>query len=405
MRIIQIKNLVLNDILDRLQSKEKLIISGYLNSIGIESPSLKRVYESKLKTDGYIKLTPLTWGRNSATITDKGRLFIRNGGYKKGIDTKTNMTQNELKNFILKEMESENAGVSVPEVTSDLGLSLNELQIKEIESDLYSKRYITISKPADGSRYLHITDIGRDFINSGGFKSSTQEEVGSIIKSHSNKLSKIFQDSKTQAEIRSIYLKLQEVFDRLVNKIGVVSDDELKIITAPLIALYEEYYGSLSGEVAKCRSKTKDLAKCRVEILPFVKDTLTRLELKLGLSYLILHPKIKATSETLFADGHYRQAILDAFILLENEIKRIANSPKIGKELMDEVFSAASPKIRISTDKGEQQGIMFLFGGSVMAIRNRYAHKTKKVTDREYTIDLLHFASALMRLVEDTGVY
>lgn len=144
---------------------------------------------------------------------------------------------------------------------------------------------------------------------------------------------------------------------------------------------------------------------CREEVLPFLKNSLTRLELKIPIADLNVHPKIKPVSEQLFIDGHYKQAVLEAFILLDNTVQSLIGSSKTGKPLMEEAFSANKPKIRFTSDQNEQLGMMYLYSGSIAGIRNRYSHKTIKLTDKNYALDLLHFASALMRLLDDQSIY
>src|SRR5690606_12838610 len=112
-------------------------------------------------------------------------------------------------------------------------------------------------------------------------------------------------------EIKIIYQKLKVVCDDLIHKIDVISDFDLKIVVAPLVPAYEELYGKKSQETNKCVVITKDMSRCRKEILAYLTDTLTRIELNLQLIDLDIHPKIKRVSEQLFIDGHYKQAVLD----------------------------------------------------------------------------------------------
>lgn len=51
------------------------------------------------------------------------------------------------------------------------------------------------------------------------------------------------------------------------------------------------------------------------------------------------HPKIIEASESLFKDGHYASAILEAFKAVNNFVKQKANKSLDGKTLMSEVFS------------------------------------------------------------------
>jgi len=406
MTVHQVKNSILNDILKHLESKpQPVVLSAYLKSIGIENPGLVKFYEAKLNQDGHINLKSFSSDRKHAMISDKGRVFINEGGYKNSAEKTNGMTKERIMNTILREMHDENEGRVVSDIADNLGVSLNAEQIKEVEVQLYSDGYVTTRKLPDGVKVLHLTEKGYDFISNGGYKSKAEESLTFSVQSAVNKMSKAHQDRKKPHEIKAIYQKIQSIFDDLISKIGVISDTDLKVATASLVPLYEELYGKLSTETGECKSVLKDMTTCRKDILHFLKDTLTRLELKLQLINLDIHPKVKAVSEQLFIDGHYRQAVLDAFILVDNTVQSKTASSKTGKTLMEEAFSVNNPKIQFSSDNAEQLGMMQLYSAAIMGIRNRYAHKTIKLTDKNYAADLLHFASALMRLLDNQTIY
>lgn len=115
-----------------------------------------------------------------------------------------------------------------------------------------------------------------------------------------------------------------------------------------------------------------------------------------------LHPSILKVSKKLYEDGHYRAAVLDAYIELINRVKRISNRPDLdGSSLMQQVFSLRNPTILLSEDNDEQQGFMWLFSGAVMAIRNPKAHKITEITDPQRSLEWLAFASVLHRVLDD----
>ena len=97
----------------------------------------------------------------------------------------------EIKNFLLKQMSDQNHGIEVSETIEDLGLELSEIEIKRIESDLFSKHYVLITKPSDGSRYLHITELGRNFIKLGGYKSQEDLSLEHLVKSVYEKIGNV----------------------------------------------------------------------------------------------------------------------------------------------------------------------------------------------------------------------
>lgn len=114
-----------------------------------------------------------------------------------------------------------------------------------------------------------------------------------------------------------------------------------------------------------------------------------------------LHPRVISAADELFKDGHYRQAVLDAFIALVSRVKEVSGvTDQDGKPLMQKVFSAKNPVIRVSEDEGVQAGYMDLFSGAVAAIRNQKAHSLEPKIDAQTCLEWLSFASALFRMLD-----
>jgi uncharacterized protein (TIGR02391 family) len=118
-----------------------------------------------------------------------------------------------------------------------------------------------------------------------------------------------------------------------------------------------------------------------------------------------LHPSVQKVAGRLFSDRHYRQAILDTYILLVNKVKEKSGQRDLdGVHLMQKVFSPKNPVIKVSDDPDEQQGFMWLFSGAVMAIRNPKAHRLIEQKDPHRALEWLSFASVLMRILDDAKV-
>jgi len=118
------------------------------------------------------------------------------------------------------------------------------------------------------------------------------------------------------------------------------------------------------------------------------------------------HPKIAEASRTLFKDGHYRDAILRAFIEVNNSVKAKARLEVDGKALMSQAFRVDNPVIRLNelktpSEKDEQEGFMFLFMGAMVGIRNPKAHDNISQTDPLRTLEYLALASLLMKRAEE----
>lgn len=93
-----------------------------------------------------------------------------------------------------------------------------------------------------------------------------------------------------------------------------------------------------------------------------------------------LHPRIAMVVTDLYENGHYANAVLDGAIALINFVKERSGRHDLdGKKLMQDVLSVNNPILAFNdlsdqTDRDEQEGMMHLFEGTVMAVRNPRAH-------------------------------
>jgi len=119
------------------------------------------------------------------------------------------------------------------------------------------------------------------------------------------------------------------------------------------------------------------------------------------------HHRVIVTSESLFKDGHYAQAIFEAFKAVNNFVKQetgLSNSD--GKELMARVFKEDDPIIELNelktrSEQDEQEGFKFLFMGAMVGIRNPKAHDNVVQAAPHRTLEYLGFASLLMERIEE----
>jgi len=118
-----------------------------------------------------------------------------------------------------------------------------------------------------------------------------------------------------------------------------------------------------------------------------------------------LHPEIQRAAEDLFRNGHYANAIEDACKALDGFVKFRSGRPDLsGTDLMNVVFSAKNPILKFNdglseSDKSEQQGMMQLFAGAMLAFRNRRAHQIV-TDDPENALEILSFLSFLAKAVD-----
>jgi uncharacterized protein (TIGR02391 family) len=120
---------------------------------------------------------------------------------------------------------------------------------------------------------------------------------------------------------------------------------------------------------------------------------------------LDLHARIAAVCVDLYRDRHYRQAVLDASIALVNYVKERSRRHDLdGTPLMSTVFSPNGPLLAFNvladqTDKDEQQGMMHLFMGAVLALRNPRAHSVFDDSP-ELALDAVAFLSMLAKRLD-----
>lgn len=123
-----------------------------------------------------------------------------------------------------------------------------------------------------------------------------------------------------------------------------------------------------------------------------------------------IHLEIIAVSEKLFNDGHYAQAIEEAFKKIVLLVKEKANRLGLdGSGLMTTAFSKDNPILKFNEgknqiEKDEQMGWMFIYQGAVLGIRNVKAHGNIVQKDPIKTLEYLSFASLLCRRLEDTKI-
>jgi uncharacterized protein (TIGR02391 family) len=124
------------------------------------------------------------------------------------------------------------------------------------------------------------------------------------------------------------------------------------------------------------------------------------------LDSLQLHNKVIEVSKKLFDNGHYADAILRAFIALNESTKLKSGLDKDGFALMNLAFSEEKPILKLNelntmSEQDEQKGFRFIFAGSMAGIRNPSAHTTKVLNDPHEALEYLALASLLFRRLDE----
>ncbi len=118
-----------------------------------------------------------------------------------------------------------------------------------------------------------------------------------------------------------------------------------------------------------------------------------------------LHPELARRVGGLFRDGHFANAIEDACKVLDGFVRlRSRHDDLSGTALMQAVFSPSKPILRFNdlqteSERSEQQGMMVLYAGAMLALRNPRAHGL--IPDNaETAVELLGFASFLLKSLD-----
>ncbi len=123
------------------------------------------------------------------------------------------------------------------------------------------------------------------------------------------------------------------------------------------------------------------------------------------ISFASLHPSIAVKCQSLFAAGSYDAAVFEAFRIVEDAVRTRTGAPAtdVGVGLMSNVMGPKAARIRFSNIAAEQEGYHSLFRGAMGAIKNPASHRAVGHTDPVRVMELLAFASLLMRLLDDSA--
>jgi uncharacterized protein (TIGR02391 family) len=123
--------------------------------------------------------------------------------------------------------------------------------------------------------------------------------------------------------------------------------------------------GILEGLIARLEEKKEDMAPASDQASPLMVGPLN------------LHPRVSDVASELFDDGYHWEAVFAAAKALVNYVKERSGKHDLdGAPLMRSVFSRNAPILAFNdlsdqTDGDEQEGMMHLFEGAVLAIRPR----------------------------------
>jgi len=152
--------------------------------------------------------------------------------------------------------------------------------------------------------------------------------------------------------------------------------------------------GILQGLISRLEEKRSDLAGGATPAPSTYFDRLN------------LHTRIREVSRELFLDKHPWEAEFAAAKALVNYVKERSNRHDLdGAPLMLTVFSKNAPILAFNdlanqTDLDEQEGMMHLFVGAVLAMRNPGGHSFPEGSDQR-AIEYISFLSFLAYRVQE----
>jgi uncharacterized protein (TIGR02391 family) len=124
----------------------------------------------------------------------------------------------------------------------------------------------------------------------------------------------------------------------------------------------------------------------------------------------VFHSEIERVCGQLYRDGHYKSAVLEAYIRVIEQVKIVSKIPDDGDSLVNKAFACDKqlPVVQFNdladdAERDEQRGIFYLFKG-VVGLRNSKAHSNQLFDDPLRAHEYLALASALLRLLENARV-
>jgi uncharacterized protein (TIGR02391 family) len=188
-----------------------------------------------------------------------------------------------------------------------------------------------------------------------------------------------YDDPRVEAATRNFHSDLIDIFGRPSPEYGAHGSHSM--------GYPGHHYGGSEMELQE------EFARGLPDTIPMLEGLIRRLEekredlggdttaqVRAAFDGLDLHPRIADVCVDLYRDGHYRNAVADASVALVNFVKEKSRRHDLdGAGLMTTVFSKNQPILafndrRDRTEEDEQEGMMHLFLGAVLALRNPRVH-------------------------------
>jgi uncharacterized protein (TIGR02391 family) len=115
-----------------------------------------------------------------------------------------------------------------------------------------------------------------------------------------------------------------------------------------------------------------------------------------------LHPAIAASTYNLFIRGSYDTAVFEAFRAVEVSVRAAARlaATDFGVALMRRAFDPQNgPLTDPNEPAAERQALSDLFAGAIGRFKNPTSHRHIQITDPAEAVEMISFASHLLRLI------
>lgn len=124
------------------------------------------------------------------------------------------------------------------------------------------------------------------------------------------------------------------------------------------------------------------------------------------------HPEIIKHSQKLFVQGNFFHSVFEAAKVYNKDVKTKSLSDKDGQPLMLNVWGCDNGVLKVTTcqtqtERDFQDGIKFISGGLMSAIRNPTAHEPAITwpIDKQDCLDILSLISFLYRQLDKAAYY